>query len=389
MNLSLHILELTLLIWFAFTVIYTSFYAFVSLFYKAPTQANPSGKSATILVLIPAYKEDKVILKTIQAICKQSYPTENYKIVLIADHFDRQSILEIQKFPIEVLDVNFEKSTKSIAINYALKNQRRDFDLVAILDADNLVEPNFLTEINLSFQNKHRSIQGQRIAKNSNTSFAVLDAISEEINNSIYCKGQQVFGFTSRLTGSGMAFEYALFKNLMTQINAIGGFDKELELQLIQHKAPISYNPNIKIYDEKVSKSAVLMNQRSRWISAQFHYMKKYSTVGLVNLIRYGDFAFFNKYLQLFLLPKMMLALFFLAGIALNLVFANKGNLTPWLLFALTFAVSNILVFPSKYLNVNLLNLLYLVPITLLKMFLKLPKLYTANKQFIHTPHES
>lgn len=175
----------------------------------------------------------------------------------------------------------------------------------------------------------------------------------------------------------------------MSRIHAVGGFDKELELLLLQHKAPISYNPNIKIYDEKVAKSVVLMNQRSRWISAQFHYMKKFSKVGLVNLIKHGDFAFFNKYLQLFLLPKMMLALFFLAGIALNIFFLNQGNLALWLLFVLIFMMSNILVFPSKYLNLNLLNLLYIVPITLAKMFLKLPKLYTANKQFIHTPHES
>jgi cellulose synthase/poly-beta-1,6-N-acetylglucosamine synthase-like glycosyltransferase len=389
MNLILQIIEIMLLIWFAFTVIYISFYAYASLFFKAPTQSNPSRKLAKILVLIPAYKEDKVILKTVQTICKQAYPNSQYKVVLIADHFDRESILEVLRFPIEVLDVSFEKSTKSIAINHALDEEQEVFDLVAILDADNLVESNFLDELNLSFQNGHRSIQGQRIAKNSNTSFAVLDAISEEINNSIYCKGQQVFGFTSRLTGSGMAFEFTLFKSLMSRIHAVGGFDKELELLLLQHKAPISYNPNIKIYDEKVAKSTVLMNQRSRWISAQFHYMKKFSKVGLVNLIKHGDFAFFNKYLQLFLLPKMMLALFFLAGITLNLFFVNHGNLALWLLFALTFALSNILVFPSKYLNLNLLNLLYIVPITLAKMFLKLPKLYTANKQFIHTPHES
>ena len=383
------IVEIILFSWFAFTVTYVFFYAIMSLFYKERQLINKNEKSAKILVLIPAYKEDKVILNTLKAISNQDYPIDKYKVMLIADHFDKETILDAKKYPAEVLDVSFEKSTKSIAINYALSLAAENTELVAILDADNLVESNFLKELNLNFQNGDQAIQGQRIAKNSNTSYAILDAIGEEINNSIYCKGQQVLGFTSRLTGSGMAFEFNLFKKLMSEINAIGGFDKELELNLLDNNVSIFYNSNIKIYDEKVTKSKVLMNQRSRWISAQFHYMKKFSKIGLEKLILKGDIEYFNKYLQLFLLPKMLMVIFLIAGLIINQFLLEDGMSSHWFIATAAFILSYILVFPLKYLKLNLLKMLYIIPLTVLKMFTKLPKLYTANKQFIHTPHES
>jgi hypothetical protein len=54
-------------------------------------------------------------------------------------------------------------------------------------------------------------VQGHRAAKIQGA-FAMLDAMSEEINNNIYSKGHRTIGMSSRLVGSGMAFSYQLFK---------------------------------------------------------------------------------------------------------------------------------------------------------------------------------
>ena len=50
------------------------------------------------------------------------------------------------------------------------------------------------------------------LLRTKDTNTAVLDAVSEEINNSIFRKGHTRLGFSSGLSGSGMAFEYDLFK---------------------------------------------------------------------------------------------------------------------------------------------------------------------------------
>jgi hypothetical protein len=58
------------------------------------------------------------------------------------------------------------------------------------------------------------------LQKNTNNSWAILDAISEEINNNIFRKGHRVLGLSSAIIGSGMAFRYNYFKTLMSTVTA-------------------------------------------------------------------------------------------------------------------------------------------------------------------------
>jgi hypothetical protein len=48
--------------------------------------------------------------------------------------------------------------------------------------------------------------KGIGFLKNTKGAFAMLDAMSEEINNNIYSKGHRAIGMSSRLTGSGWQF---------------------------------------------------------------------------------------------------------------------------------------------------------------------------------------
>jgi cellulose synthase/poly-beta-1,6-N-acetylglucosamine synthase-like glycosyltransferase len=71
----------------------------------------------------------------------------------------------------------------------------------------------FLQDIADAFDNGMEVVQAHRIAKNTDTSVALLDACSEEINNAIFRKGQVAVGFSANLIGSGMAFKYSWFKD--------------------------------------------------------------------------------------------------------------------------------------------------------------------------------
>ena len=81
-----------------------------------------------------------------------------------------------------------------------------------VLDADNLMETSFISKVNNAFNKGYMAVQGHRVAKNINTRFAILDAVSEEVNNMIFRKGHRVVGLSAALIGSGMAMEYAYFK---------------------------------------------------------------------------------------------------------------------------------------------------------------------------------
>ena len=168
-----------------------------------------------IAVLLPAYREDAVILESAQKALNQDYPASLYDVVVIADSLQAETLQTLRSLPIRVIEVVFEKSTKAKALNAALQRLPNAYDIAVILDADNLMVPEFLQQINTAFQHGARIVQGHRVAKNTDSSVAVLDAISEEINNHIFRQGHRSVGLSAALIGSGMAFEYKLLKTIM------------------------------------------------------------------------------------------------------------------------------------------------------------------------------
>ncbi len=202
-------------------VLYLFVFAYFAM--KKPNiQYRKSNKLSKIAVFFPAYKEDSVIIDSISSFLKQSYPKNLYQIILIADGFKESTLDILKELPIQVLAVNFTSSTKAKALNYAVEQIKdTNFEIAVILDADNKTDANFLADINDAFCDGIKAIQAHRVAANLNSDTAVLDAVSEEINNSIFRRGHVRAGFSSALIGSGMAFSYDWFKdNIKLTISA-------------------------------------------------------------------------------------------------------------------------------------------------------------------------
>lgn len=385
------IIGIALFIWAAIATSYMFMYSTFGLLYTEKAKKNIITDVIVprIAVIIPAYKEDRVIVKTAESVLKQSYPVGKFQVVVVADSLQRSTLYKLNNLPLNVLEVQFENSTKAKALNAAMDHLSDNFDMIVVLDSDNIIHSDFLSKIGESFNQGHRAIQGHRTAKNFNTAYSLLDAISEEINNHIFCKGQQYLGMSSRLTGSGMGFEYKLFKQLMSEINAVGGFDKELELKLIASGAKIHYVPSAIVYDEKVSKSEVMVKQRSRWISSQFHYMKKYMPSGIARLVKNQDFDYFNKSIQLIIPPRMFMVLIVFLGLGLSLVSKESNMLYAWVILSVTYIMAFVISFPKKFIGMQLFQLIVVIPNAFFQLVSSIPSMFHANKKFIHTPHES
>jgi cellulose synthase/poly-beta-1,6-N-acetylglucosamine synthase-like glycosyltransferase len=261
------------------------------------------------------------------------------------------------------------------------------YDVALVLDADNLMEPNLLQKINQSFNEGFRIVQGHRVAKNLNTSLALLDAISEEINNHLFRKGHRVLGLSAALIGSGMAFEYDFFKNLMKNVKAIGGFDKDLELRLTRNGDKIDYLDNALVFDEKVSETKSFSNQRRRWLSAQFAYFTQSFLPATKALITKGNLDYFLKSFQMIQPPRIiLLGLSWI--LAIVSIFLINDRFTPiWASIFLMVNFSMLISIPRKFWNKQFLIALMALPKGFWLMFLTLFKLKGANKTFIHTAH--
>lgn len=381
-------MEGLVLLYLVYVVVYTLTFSLAGKVIR-PQRFKEHQQLAKIAVLVPAYKEDAVIIETARYLNKQNYPADKFTAFIIADSLQPSTLRQLRKMPVEVIEVCFDKSTKVKALNKALSLIPEDeYQLALILDADNIMAPDFLQQMNGGYQQGHLAIQGRRIAKNNDSRLAVLDGVSEAINNHIYRQGSTALHMASSLIGSGMAFDFCLLKNTLVQMESIGGFDRELEVRLLQQGVKSVYTPFAKVKDEKVSQQEVFVKQRRRWISSQFIYLKRFLLPGTKSLFK-GEFACFNSaVLRNIQLPRL-LNLGLLALITLFFSFLPELSfmqhaIAYWILSG-AMALAILLAIPKEYYSKPTLLALAELPKTFFNMFLLLFKLKGANKQFIHT----
>ena len=351
-----------------------------------PDKFKPAQSLRRIRIFIPGYKEDAVIIATAKDAIQQNYPAHLFEVVIIADSFSEATLTTLRSLPIRIVEVSFEKSTKGKALQKAIAVTAHDpVDIVVILDADNHMAPGFLYAVNNAFDAGYQVVQGHRTAKKFQTSFAFLDACTEEINNHIFRRGHVAVGLPSALIGSGMAFNWELFTTLLQDIGDTSGEDKELEFRIVRQHTKIAFLDGEFVFDEKVAKSAVFSKQRSRWLAMQVEFFEKYFVEGWVQLFK-GNIAFFNKVVQTWLLPRVMLVAAVVAWLIFVFVFSPQ---LVWfsvgLLMAL--AASMFIGIPTRWYNKQLLYAFLQIPGALFSMLKAMTNIGKARKQFIHTPH--
>lgn len=257
----------------ALTTLYLFVFAVASLF--SHQRELPVAKHLNrIIVLIPSCKKDENILLSVNSILGQSYPQRMFDVVVISDHQSEMTNMRLAQLPITLLTPNFEKSSKVKSLQYAIFNlpQFKIYDAVVVLDADNIVEPDFLEQMNNAYEQAGtKALQAHRLSRNRDTSAARLDAIFEEINNAIFRRGHIVLGLSAAISGSGMLFEFEWFKRSIMEVHNAIGEDKELEAILMRDSVFVDYFDNIHVYDEKARTTSKFNDQRKRWAFAQLH----------------------------------------------------------------------------------------------------------------------
>jgi cellulose synthase/poly-beta-1,6-N-acetylglucosamine synthase-like glycosyltransferase len=379
------IIQYCILVYLIIQVAYLLFFAITGTIINK--EKFPKAQSLRRMRLfIPGYKEDAVIIATAKNAISQNYPASLFEVVIIADSFSEATLNTLRSMPIKVVEVSFDKSTKGKALNKAIKATKHDpVDIVVILDADNHMAPGFLHAVNNAFEKGYEVVQGHRTAKNFQTSFAFLDACIEEINNHYFRRGQVAVGLPSALIGSGMAFDWQLFVNMLQDIGDTAGEDKEFEFRLLRLRKRMAFLDGEFVYDEKVASSEVFSNQRSRWLAIQIEFLKKYFVEGWLQLLK-GNIGFFNKVFQTFLFPRVLLIATLFIWLLWVIIFSPQFL---WISIALiiALAVSLFMGIPARWYNKQLLISFLQIPGALFSMIKALFKMGKANKQFIHTPH--
>ena len=398
----LHIADRILWCIMAASTFYVLFFAIASLLPRRnrPHSLQKDGcsddSSVHFLVLFPAYNEDRVIISSIETFLRQNYPKELYHVAVISDHMQPGTNERLTKLPITLLQPTFEKSSKAKALQYAISNltpltSHLSSLKVVILDADNHVAPNFLTRLNNLCQQGHRAIQCHRTAKNSDNDIAVLDGVSEEINNSLFRRGHNRIGLSSALIGSGMCFDYDWFAEHVGKLDSAVE-DRELESMLMKEGVYIHYAEDILVMDEKVSSGDNFQRQRLRWMTGQVQALLRMLPY-VPRAICHGNINYLDKTLQQALVPRSLLLVFIPIMAIITTVTCLTSHHSPlttlkWWGLLVVLCLSLIIAMPSKLRTRAVLGNVLTVPRLVWRMTKNLGHISTNNKEFIHTKHE-
>lgn len=314
--------DLVLFIIVAITVLYLGFFAIASLFNKHH-ESPRTKKQNRIVVLIPSYKQDTVIEQTVISILSQAYPQRLFDVTVISDHQEEMTNMRLAQYPITLLTPNFEESTKAKSLQYAILNlpEFKIYDIALILDADNIVEQEFLSKVNEAFETAAtKAVQMHRISRNRDTTIALLGSIFEEINNAIFRRGHINVGLSAALAGSGVAYDFAWFKaNVMKARTS--GEDKELEALLLRQEFFIDYFDNIYVYGEKKRTTVKMNQQHGRWASEQFrNFIRNFKFLPGAIFRKQYDLA--DKIIQWMLVPRTtMMAIIIFMSVVLPFIY--------------------------------------------------------------------
>lgn len=332
----LYIIDWTLFALVACTVLYLGVFTIAALFNRNIV-INKAKKQNRFAILIPSFMQDDVIEQAVVSILGQVYPMRMFDVVVISDHQSEMTNMKLAQYPITLLTPDFEESTKAKSLQYAILNLPafKIYDVVLVLDADNIVGQEFLTQVNDAFETAAtKAIQMHRISRNRDTAAARMGSIFEEINNNIFRKGHINLGMSAALAGSGTAYDFNWFKaNVMKAKTA--GEDKEMEALLLRQGFFIDYFDHILIYGEKKRTTVKMNEQHGRWAIQQIQ--------NFIRNIRFLPGALFrkqydlaDKIVQWMLLPRTtMVGIIMVMSVVLPFIYMTLV-LKWWVLGSLT-----------------------------------------------------
>lgn len=260
-----------------FYLVFPFVVSLVSLF--IPDEVTPDVEVQPVsnfACIITAYKDLDIAWPLVRSLLAQRYPY--FHVYLVADGVNNPKA--------QLSDPNFSLLIPPVALNskvasldHALTHLAAGHSHVVVFDPDNLVPDHFLSVLNRYHQAGFDLVQGKRIAKNIDTTYAALDALGEYYYDYTVRKALYQIGSSSTIAGSGMSIQLDLYKDNIAgemeefrEKGVVVSEDKSLQLQMVNRGFRIAYAGAAIIFDEKVSAAHQIGKQRGRWLNSYFRH---------------------------------------------------------------------------------------------------------------------
>lgn len=252
---------------FAITCYYLAL-GLIGLFRKKENKNyEPKNKFA---LLIAAHNEEVVIGSLIESMLKLDYPKEMYDVFVIADNCTDDTAKISKGYGVNVCErFAKDKRGKGYALEWMFAKlfaMEKQYDAIAIFDADNLVHKDFLKEINSKMQEGYKVVQGYIDSKNPDDSWiAAAYSIAFWTQNRMFQLARANIGFSNQIGGTGFAIETKTLKKLGWGATCLTE-DLEFSCKLVLNGEKVGWAHDAIIYDEKPLKLKQSWTQRKRWM---------------------------------------------------------------------------------------------------------------------------
>jgi exopolysaccharide biosynthesis WecB/TagA/CpsF family protein len=307
-------------------------------FYRPPQHRLRASHSLT--VLIPAHNEAELIGRCLTSLLDQSYPGTLFRLVVIADNCTDQTADLAAEMGADVLVRNDPAHRgKGQALRWAMDRmlaQEGAPDAIVVVDADSVVDRNFLAELNDAFQNGTDVVQGQYLVlREGKSARSELAAAAFLLFHRVRFSGRAALGMPANLVGNGMLFS----RRVLTHYpwNAFSGVeDLEYSIELRLNGVKPRFASAALVYGPAAS-GAGLRSQRRRWEGGRFHVMRHRLLPLVVAAGRRKDWSLLDAALDLAVPPLGLLVMLIAAGLGASLLLAAVGivpfwSTFPWLL---------------------------------------------------------
>lgn len=229
-------------------------------------------------IIIPARNEEVVIGNLVQSLNNQNYPKDKYDIFVVPNNCDDNTEEVARSFKAQIISCeNIITKSKGDVLRYAFKYLKEsDYDAYLIFDADNIVHPNFIEEMNYTLCQGFRIAQGYRDSKNpSDTWISSSHSLHYIIQNYFMNRARMNINKSCFVNGTGfMISKEYLDENGYNSLTITE--DIELNVNCGLNNEQIAFVENAITYDEQPNTFSVSWKQRKRWSVGTLQCLKSY-----------------------------------------------------------------------------------------------------------------
>ena len=239
------------------------------------------NKDHRFMAIIPAHNEEAVVGNLIESLKNQTYNKDLYDIYVIADNCT-DNTAKIAKEAGAIVYERFDetKKTKGYALNWFLQQKIAEdapYDAFFVFDADNIVDKNFIKNMNKKLCQGEDVVQGYRDIKNPSDNWITAGyAIFYWQMHRFYHLARYNIGLSPLLNGTGFMVKFDVIKPQGWDTETLTE-DIEFSLKRIIKGKKLGWATDAIVYDEQPTGFRQSWSQRSRWTVGHIQCIQKYT----------------------------------------------------------------------------------------------------------------